>query len=72
MKISGISKVNEVFCSLLLEQKLHPATQLVIYNHGECVVDLWGNQPDVNDINADTPFLCFSVSKVFTACAISS
>ena len=70
MKISGISKVNEVFYSLLLEQKLHPAAQLVIYHHGECVVDLWGNQPDVNDINADTPFLCFSVSKVFTACAI--
>ena len=70
MKSNGLSQVNEVFESQLFKQKVHPAAQIAIYHHGECVVDLWGNQPDVNAINGDTPFLCFSVSKVFTACAI--
>ena len=70
MKNDKFSEVRETFDNLLLQQKLHPAAQVAVYHQGEKVVDLWGNQPGSQQITGDTPFLCFSVSKVFTACAI--
>ncbi len=62
-------RVNRVFDELL-EKQLHPTAQVAVYHHGELVVDHWGSQPGSPAISGDTPFLCFSVSKVFTACAI--
>lgn len=70
MNIPSFSKVNETFYDLLRNQKLHPAAQLTVLHHGKKVVDRWGNQPDTMEITSATPFLTFSVSKVFTACAI--
>ncbi len=69
MKTCDFSNVNEVFDSMMLKQ-MHPAAQIAVYHHGGLVVDRWGSQPGTQEINGDTPFLCFSVSKVFTACAI--
>lgn len=66
----NFSKVLATFDDLLLNQRLHPSAQVAIYHHGKRVVDHWGSQPGSPVITADTPFLTFSVSKVFTACAI--
>jgi len=69
MTTIDFSKVNKVFDELL-EKQLHPTAQVAVYHHGQLVVDRWGSQPERPIISGDTPFLCFSVSKVFTACAI--
>jgi CubicO group peptidase (beta-lactamase class C family) len=69
MTTIDFSKVNRVFDELL-QKHLHPAAQVTVYHHGELIVDYWGSQPGRQTIDGDTPFLCFSVSKVFTACAI--
>jgi len=44
--------------------------QLVVYYHGQKVVDLAGSTPGAKLINEETPFLTFSVAKAFTAAAV--
>lgn len=44
--------------------------QLVVYHHGQKVLDLAGSAAGHGTINEETPFLTFSVSKAFTAAAI--
>lgn len=70
MSDPDFSKVLATFNDLLLNQRLHPSAQMVVYHRGKKVVDCWGNQPGLPAITPETPFLTFSVSKVFTACAI--
>jgi len=67
---SDFSNVVKVFDDLLFNQKLHPSAQITVYHRGKRVVDHFGRQQGAPVISADTPFLTFSVSKVFTASAI--
>ncbi len=60
----------DVFNVLLNDEKLHRAAQLVVHRRGERVVDLAGYRAGTPAVDGDTPFVVFSVSKVFTAVAV--
>ena len=53
-----------------IKDRLHPAAQLAVIHQGRLVVDLAAAQENTPPVDAHTPFLTFSVSKAFTACAI--
>lgn len=63
-------KVKLVFDQILDEQPRGTAAQLAVIHRGKRVVDLAGSHSSSNNINSETPFLTFSVSKAFTAAAI--
>lgn len=60
-----LEKIKNVFNSQF-ERGLHPAAQLVVRQGGKVLLDLSTGE----GIDGDTPFLVFSVSKVFTGLAV--
>jgi CubicO group peptidase (beta-lactamase class C family) len=70
MIASGFEKAAAVFNQLLQHPHQQRKSQLVVYHHGQKVVDLAGSASGTKPINEETPFLSFSVSKAFTAVAV--
>lgn len=64
----GFEKVNSVFEGLL--RQFPGAVQLCVRQHGEVVADLHGSAPGSPAVDADTPFMVFSVTKAFTVLAV--
>lgn len=66
----GYPQVAETFSALIRQSPPGSAAQLAVIHSGELVVDLVAGGGLNMPIGGDTPFLTFSVSKVFTACAV--
>lgn len=60
-----LDKITTVFNDHF-QRGLHPGAQLVVRQHGNVLVDLSAGA----GIDRDTPFLAFSISKVFTGLAV--
>lgn len=57
----------------MITEGLHPGAQLVVYHHGQAVVDLAAGMGELKRqrrVTPDLPFLVFSVSKAFTGACI--
>ncbi len=70
MSAERLTALSEVFARQITDQKLHPAAQLVVLRHGHVVIDRALGQGRRAPITPETPFLTFSISKVFTAMCI--
>ncbi len=70
MRAEGLATLTTLFENQITVQHLHPAAQLVVIRHGQVVIDRAMGQGRHVPINPETPFLTFSVSKVFTAMCI--
>jgi CubicO group peptidase (beta-lactamase class C family) len=70
MHAKGLTALTTLFEHQITVQHLHPAAQLVIIRHGQVVIDRAMGQGRRGPIGPETPFLTFSVSKVFTAMCI--
>lgn len=70
MRREGVTTLIKLFEDQIIVQHLHPAAQLVVLRHGQVVVDRALGEGRHGPINAATPFLTFSISKVFTAMGI--
>ncbi|HOT90164.1 MAG TPA: serine hydrolase domain-containing protein [Anaerolineae bacterium] len=70
MRKEGLAALTALFEDQITVQNLHPAAQLVVIRHGQVIVDRALGQGRRGPINATTPFLTFSISKVFTAMGI--
>jgi CubicO group peptidase (beta-lactamase class C family) len=66
----GFEKVAECFSELLQSHPPGSAAQVAVYHQGKLAADLAGGAPDTPAASPVTPFLCFSVSKAFTAMAV--
>lgn len=66
----GFEKAAQVFSDVLAQEPAGTSAQLVVRQHGKIVLDVTGSAPSTPPISADTPFLVFSVSKVFTGMAV--
>jgi CubicO group peptidase (beta-lactamase class C family) len=63
--------LQSVFADLLHRRKLHSAAQIVVRRHGRVLVNhAEGRGAQAPVIQANTPFLCFSISKAFTGLCI--
>lgn len=64
----GFEKVQDTFADLLRQ---HPGSaQVTVRYQGQVVADLYGSAPGSPAVDAQTPFIVFSVSKVFTTLAV--
>jgi CubicO group peptidase (beta-lactamase class C family) len=66
----GFEKVAENFYNLLQNKPQGSAAQVAVYHQGRLVADLAGGAPGTAVVSPETPFLCYSVSKAFTAMAV--
>jgi CubicO group peptidase (beta-lactamase class C family) len=66
----GFEKVADNFNNLLQNEPRGSAAQVAIYFQGNLVADLSGGASGSPAVSPETPFLCYSVSKAFTAVAI--
>jgi CubicO group peptidase (beta-lactamase class C family) len=64
------SKVIRVFDSVMVDRKNHNVGQVAVFHRNTLQVNHWRNSSNALNVNENTPFLCFSISKVFTACVI--
>jgi CubicO group peptidase (beta-lactamase class C family) len=72
MSRSGVSHIVDIF-NRQLADGLHPGAQLVVLRHGQVVVDRFGGLANTTrgmPVNADTPFMTYSVSKAFTGMCV--
>jgi len=72
MSESGVRHIVEIFYRQITDG-LHPGAQLVVLRHGRVVVDRFGGLANTGrgmPVNADTPFLTYSVSKAFTGMCV--
>jgi CubicO group peptidase (beta-lactamase class C family) len=72
MSDSGVQHIVEIF-NRQLADGLHPGAQLVVLRHGQVVVDRFGGLANTArglPVNADTPFMTYSVSKAFTGMCV--
>ncbi len=63
-------KLHSVFDDLLLRRRLHSAAQVVVRRAGEELVNHSAGRDAFAWVGADTPFLCFSITKVFTGLCV--
>lgn len=70
MRPESIAALATLFEEQVTRQRLHPAAQLVVLRHGRVVLDRALGQLDQGPVTPETPFLTFSVSKVFTSMCI--
>lgn len=66
----NFEKVANTFDAILKEYPPQAHAQVAVYHQGRLVVDLAGSAANTPQIQGDTPFMTFSVSKAFTAMAI--
>ena len=67
-----VRQIIEIFYRQLADG-LHPGAQLVVLRHGQVVVDRFGGMANTArgiPVNADTPFMTYSVSKAFTGMCV--
>lgn len=72
MSESGVRQIVDIF-NRQITNGLHPGAQLVVLRHGQVVVDRFGGLANTDrgmPVNADTPFLTYSVSKAFTGMCV--
>jgi CubicO group peptidase (beta-lactamase class C family) len=72
MSGSGVREIVDIFNRQLVDG-LHPGAQLVVLRHGQVVVDRFGGLANTArriPVNADTPFMTYSVSKAFTGMCV--
>lgn len=68
--MANYESLQNTFDLLVADRSQTPYAQLVVYKDGERVVNLAGKSDAAFSLDQNTPFLTFSVSKAFTACAI--
>jgi CubicO group peptidase (beta-lactamase class C family) len=64
------SRLKQEFSSMLRQEKLHTAAQIVVLRDGKVLVDHAEGTGQYAGTDAHTPFLQFSVSKVFTGLCV--
>ncbi len=72
MSRKGITRIVETF-EQMQQRGLHPGGQIVVLYCGQVVVDRWFGTADLrrgDPVQADTPFLAFSIAKPFTAACV--
>ncbi len=72
MNLAGIERIHQVFDDMLA-RKLHPGAQLVVLRRGRVMVDRAEGLAHLGKrlpVQAETPFMTFSVSKAFTGMCV--